>query len=765
MTNVKISDLTENTNPSGQEELVYADNWSNWKVKLDTIKNFNKDWLQETKYKTDVEIDPNTMVELWDSQIIIESPSRVNYQEFSWYYSVRFTPGSSIIDVYSREDDSYEWELVHTFDAGFAPISWMCQSVYLQNNVDGSRVSLILWNKEKMATFIAPKSSPLHFSNETHFCVWDTIDWTVPFSSVLDINMFDPSEFQVSSLSFVWIYWSVFAFGKIAFLDDYDYVNTITWWNGQDSFLDRLAPQPGTVVSCKNIQYNYVWVIEAAYYWPSGWGYTESVRCISWSNVERRGITNGSTDCWITGNVLFSANINIGSNKTLWTFTTTHWTAGWKLWWPIDLSEYYLWYWAKDLFLKANDSTILKTTNLKASWQDSCTDNETYRWAVIKEQVEWVRSAATSITNWKYKYSQAIFSLNYPCFVLLQWEAWRFEYGKYWDCVFAWWGWNEYYLYRHEYSDGSDYIVSDNPIVSENYQNFSSLWLSSDWTKIMYTTEDNKFWYYQLPNPYDFENLGSYPTLEVDFVSAVESAWYSVQYQNNFVTPDWNYLYIQSTNHASCYRKFSLQTPFNPSLWVTYIDETWVLYDGTSHTEKVNLWYSLNWMFFQLHNMTFKLQKKYDLMWASMRNVIDNYTDYVSTPASPTETVFICGNWYYAPNPDTAIPSWNWTINAVAESCAPVADTTSTSTLNITNLTTVFTPTENFTLSCWNVLPWMSYIIRLTSWATAYTMTLGASITNPYNETLTLTASKTTTIVLLAISDTELEIQSVRTAA
>jgi hypothetical protein len=43
-------------------------------------------------------------------------------------------------------------------------------------------------------------------------------------------------------------------------------------------------------------------------------------------------------------------------------------------------------------------------------------------------------------------------------------------------------------------------------------------------------------------------------------------------------------------------------------------------------------------------------------------------------------------------------------------------------------------------------------------------MTLDASVTNPYNETLTLTASKTTTIVLLATSDSELEIQSIRTA-
>lgn len=42
MSNVKISDLTENTNPSGSEELVYAVNGTNWKVTLDTVKTFVK---------------------------------------------------------------------------------------------------------------------------------------------------------------------------------------------------------------------------------------------------------------------------------------------------------------------------------------------------------------------------------------------------------------------------------------------------------------------------------------------------------------------------------------------------------------------------------------------------------------------------------------------------------------------------------------------------------------------------------------------------
>lgn len=85
-------------------------------------------------------------------------------------------------------------------------------------------------------------------------------------------------------------------------------------------------------------------------------------------------------------------------------------------------------------------------------------------------------------------------------------------------------------------------------------------------------------------------------------------------------------------------------------------------------------------------------------------------------------------------------------------------------TLTISYFTTQITPSANFTLVAGTVKEWMQYIVRVNSWATAYTMSLGTWVTNPFGEDLTLTASKTTTVVLLATSSSTLEIFSIRTA-
>ena len=58
----------------------------------------------------------------------------------------------------------------------------------------------------------------------------------------------------------------------------------------------------------------------------------------------------------------------------------------------------------------------------------------------------------------------------------------------------------------------------------------------------------------------------------------------------------------------------------------------------------------------------------------------------------------------------------------------------------------------------------MQYIVRIESWATAYTLTLWNWITNPYWESITLYANTTTTLVFLATSSSTLELFTSRTA-
>lgn len=87
----------------------------------------------------------------------------------------------------------------------------------------------------------------------------------------------------------------------------------------------------------------------------------------------------------------------------------------------------------------------------------------------------------------------------------------------------------------------------------------------------------------------------------------------------------------------------------------------------------------------------------------------------------------------------------------------------SDSTLTIENFSTIFEPDQDFDIEAWTLKEWMQYIVRVNTQSTAYIMTLWTWVTNPFGETLTLTANKMTTIVLLATSDSTLEIFSVRT--
>lgn len=77
--------------------------------------------------------------------------------------------------------------------------------------------------------------------------------------------------------------------------------------------------------------------------------------------------------------------------------------------------------------------------------------------------------------------------------------------------------------------------------------------------------------------------------------------------------------------------------------------------------------------------------------------------------------------------------------------------------------TRTITPTEDFIVSCDDVVAWMVYVLIVNTWV-AYAMTLGTGITNPYGESLELTTNKRTVVVLLALSSSELEVWAVRTA-
>ncbi len=76
------------------------------------------------------------------------------------------------------------------------------------------------------------------------------------------------------------------------------------------------------------------------------------------------------------------------------------------------------------------------------------------------------------------------------------------------------------------------------------------------------------------------------------------------------------------------------------------------------------------------------------------------------------------------------------------------------------DLNNTITPSSNFIVNKPSTIKeWQTYILRVSSWATVYTMTLGTWINNPWWEDLTLTANWIDQFVFLATSSSTLELQ------
>ena len=77
------------------------------------------------------------------------------------------------------------------------------------------------------------------------------------------------------------------------------------------------------------------------------------------------------------------------------------------------------------------------------------------------------------------------------------------------------------------------------------------------------------------------------------------------------------------------------------------------------------------------------------------------------------------------------------------------------------DLNSTITPSANFTVNKPSTIKeWQVYTLRVNNWSTAYTMTLGTWISNPWGTDLTLTPDGTDMFIFLATSSSTLELQN-----
>lgn len=196
--------------------------------------------------------------------------------------------------------------------------------------------------------------------------------------------------------------------------------------------------------------------------------------------------------------------------------------------------------------------------------------------------------------------------------------------------------------------------------------------------------------------------------------------------------------------------------PANPVEW-----QIW--YDTTNHILKIYDW--TNWDAVDT-NTTYSAWTYLTLTWTTFdvdtssiatKTYVDTAADSKvhtgwTAPANPTEGMI----WYDTTNDILKTYDWSqwnevwaWHWDMLYSDFNFQAKTWNTITLD---LASTVEPSANFTVNAPSAIKdWQMYILRVISWATAYTMTLWSNITNPYTADLALTANGVDQFVFLAI--------------
>ena len=236
------------------------------------------------------------------------------------------------------------------------------------------------------------------------------------------------------------------------------------------------------------------------------------------------------------------------------------------------------------------------------------------------------------------------------------------------------------------------------------------------------TLKDNNFWilWYDTTNDvlkyYDNNGSSWVPVWWVKYVN-----WFGIDFSSPYwdeveiaVDPDdlaWNWLSVNNVNW---------QLQVDTTVVATQTDLSWKQDKATSGSTAPST------------TPTYVWQQYIDTTANKM---------YVATGTSSSSDWTEVGAW----SGDMLYADFNWT-----------AKTWASITLD---LNSIITPSANFTVNApATIKDWQIYVLRVITWATAYTMTLGTDITNPYSEDLTLTANTIAQFSFIWIDD-KLELQ------
>lgn len=272
------------------------------------------------------------------------------------------------------------------------------------------------------------------------------------------------------------------------------------------------------------------------------------------------------------------------------------------------------------------------------------------------------------------------------------------------------------------------------------------IYASSTWTKIWETSVDLS----------DLNTKTFYINGTSDLTNAQAAYnWYTAGKNPIIMYNNMAYI-IYSSSASRIY--FASSFISNATAWnsVTQIKKNWISFSLSSWTVtaiNINNDYGLNNYLDTSTNYTTPYTPLYDGSPATKKYVDDNVVQKSSTaPSSPTEWMV----WYDTTNDVLKVydgTNWNevgsWAWDMLYADFNWQAKTWTAINLD---LASTITPTANFTVNAPSTIrDGQTYILRVNNWATAYTMTLGTNITNPYQESTLLTADWIDQFIFLAV--------------
>ena len=184
MANTKISDLTENTNPSGEEELVFAKDWTNGKVSLNTVKEFAKPTIDSSMSDSSENAVQNKVIKSYVDWKVVQKSDTAPENPTEW--DLWYDTWNDVLKHYDWTQWKTVWEWWDFDPTWYYPTlhAWLADNLYTNDNI----IDVDTWN---FRTTAGSQSVPSSGIASLNYIRWKSKRTTPKTECIINFNTSD----------------------------------------------------------------------------------------------------------------------------------------------------------------------------------------------------------------------------------------------------------------------------------------------------------------------------------------------------------------------------------------------------------------------------------------------------------------------------------------------------------------------------------------------------------------------------------------------